>query len=41
MLEEIIAGESLGIRELDYNDYLNKLFDKGYKSDDFTEINFM
>ncbi len=39
--EEVLSAASLEISELSFDEYLDKLLDKGYGADDLVEIKFM
>ena len=39
--EEVLASASLEISELSFDEYLDKLLDRGYGADDLNEIRFM
>ena len=39
--EEVLASASLEFSELNFEDYIGKLIDKGYGADDLNEIRFM
>jgi len=39
--EEVLSAASLEISELSFDEYMDKLLDKGYQADDLVEIRFM